>query len=274
MVFKRLSLALVCVLAATFATSSILFAEGDECHRLDMEVTCHVEQTKVLVGDPFDATARVTNTGDVALANVTLALRGGSGTRCVGEEELKVLIETLEPGASREIRGTFASDGVGERRIDASANEQRGWAAAGCYCGVAVEGLPALQVEMIDLSIQREPAGIFEEGETFIYTLDVLNDMGTAITPDLKISWTLPPELEFVSGAGDRGVTITGSGQTAESSSFVLAPDEAQKFELVVRVIGVPPRHLVQTRASVQTTTGTELATETEPTTLRPPTGR
>ena len=274
MLFQRLSLALVCVLAATFAISPSLFAEGDECHRLDMEVTCHVEQAKVLVGDPFDATARVTNTGDVPLANVTLALRGGSGTRCVGAEELQVVIESLEPGDSREIRGTFTSDGVGERRIDASAREQRGWAAAGCFCGVAVEGLPALQLEMIDLDIKREKAGIFEEGESFIYTLDVLNDMGTAITPDLKIVWDLPPELEFVSGAGDRGVTITGSGQSAESSGFVLAPDEAQRFELVVKAISVPPRHLVQTRASVQTTTGTELATETESTTLRPPSGR
>lgn len=274
MVHQRLSLVLLCLLATTFGTSSPLSAEGDACHRLDMEVTCQVEQAKVLVGDPFDAMATVTNTGDVALANVTLALRGGSGTRCVTDETLQVLIESLEPGASREIRGTFSSDGVGERRIDASAREERGWAAAGCFCGVVVEGLPALQLEMIDLSIQREKAGIFEEGQSFIYTLDVLNDMGTAITPDLKIVWDLPPELEFVSGAGDRGVTVTGSGQSAESSSFVLAPDEAQRFELVVRAISVPPRHLVQTRASVQTATGTELATETESTTLRPPTGR
>lgn len=274
MLIKRIALIGACVLAATLLASPPMFAGDDECHRLDMEVTCTVQQPKVLVGDPFLATARVTNTGDVPLANVTLALRGGSGTRAVGGEELSVVIETLEAGASREIQGTFTSDGVGERRIDASAREQRGWAAAGCFCGVVVEGLPALQLEMIDLDNKREKAGIFELGETFIYSLDVLNDMGTAITPDLKILWSLPPELEFVSGAGDRGVTVTGSGQSAESSSFVLAPDEAQRFELVVKVIGVPPRHLVQTRASVQTTTGTELATETESTTLRPPSGR
>ena len=85
MVFQRLTLALVCLLAATLATSSFLFAEGDECHRLDMEVTCTVEQPKVLVGDPFFATARVENTGNVPLVSVTLALRGGSGTRCVGQ---------------------------------------------------------------------------------------------------------------------------------------------------------------------------------------------
>jgi len=77
-----------------------------------------------------------------------------------------------------------------------------------------------------------------------------------------------------VSGAGDRGVTVTGGGQRAGSSSFVLAPDESQHFELVVKVIAVPPRHLVQTRASVLTVSGVELANETESTTLRPPSGR
>jgi hypothetical protein len=270
---NRIALAALCLCAAVLAASPML-ATDDDCHRLDMEVICSVDNPKVLVGDPFVATARVTNTGDVPLANVTLALRGGSGTRAVGGEDLQVVIESLEPDASREIRGTFLSDGVGERRIDASAREQRGWAAAGCFCGVVVEGLPALQLEMIDLNIQREKAGIFELGESFIYTLDVLNDMGTAITPDLKIVWELPPELEFVSGTGEQGVTVSGSGQRAESSTFVLAPDEDQTFELVVRVLSVPPRHLVQTRASVKTTTGTELATETESTTLRPPTGR
>lgn len=273
MLRTRIALAAVLVCVAAIAASSSMLAQDDNCHRLDMQVTCHVDQPKVLVGDPFVATAEVTNTGDVPLSNVTLALRGGQGTRAVGHEELQVVIQTLEAGASRQIRGTFIADGVGEVRIDASAREDRGWAAAGCFCGVVVEGLPALQLEMIDLDINREKAGVFELGSQFLYSIDILNDMGTAITPDLRLVWTLPPELEFVSGAGDRGVTVTGSGQHAESSSFVLTPNEEQRFELVVKVIAVPPRHLVQTRASVQTTTGTELATETESTTLRPPTG-
>jgi hypothetical protein len=89
----------------------------------------------------------------------------------------------------------------------------------------------------------------------------------------MRVVWDLPQELEIVSGTGDRGVTVTGEAQRAESSDFVLAPDEVQRFELVVKVLAVPPRHLVQTRASVMTAAGQELATETESTTLRPPTG-
>ncbi|MHC5011463.1 MAG: hypothetical protein ACYTG6_11005 [Planctomycetota bacterium] len=274
MLRNRIAAAGAVFLLLSALSAGASFGEDENCHRLDMEVQCAVLNPKVLVGDPFTATARVTNTGDTPLSNVTLALRGRSGVQQVGNEQLQLLIEKLEPGETRDIRGTFKSDGVGERRIDASAREERGWAAAGCFCGVLVEGLPALQLEMIDENIRREKEGVFEEGENFIYVLVVENDMGTAITPDLKVTWDLPEHLEFVSGTGDRGVTVSGSGQQAESSDFVLAPEEVQRFELVCKVLSVPPRHLVQTRASVLTTGGQELATETESTTLRPPTQR
>jgi hypothetical protein len=271
----RITITILGLLAAGCLIATPMRGEDESCHRLDMEVTCSVASPSVLVGDPFKAAAQVTNTGDMPLINVTFALRGKSGTRQVGDEPLQVTIDKLEPGETRELRGVFTSDGVGERRIDASAREERGWAAAGCYCGVLVEGLPALQVEMIDEDIKRQKAGVFEKGESFIYLLVVENDVGTAITPDLKVTWGLPDELEFVSGTGDRGVTVTGSGKQAESSSFVLAPNEVQRFELVVKCVGVPANHLVQTRASVVATdSGQELATETESTTLRPASGQ
>ena len=62
----------------------------------------------------------------------------------------------------------------------------------------------------------------------------------------------------------------SGSGQSAESSSFVLRPNQVQNFELVVKVVGVPPRNLIQSRVSVVTAgSGQELAQETESTTLK-----
>ena len=263
---------------AAFALLGLAFApfvaaeESDnDCHRLDMEVICVVSPSKiVLVGDPFEVTATVRNTGDLALANITLALRGHEGVTQVGNDELVIKIPRLEPGESQSIRRKFVSDAVGERRVSASAREERGWAAAGCFCGVLIKGLPAIQLEMIDVDIQREAKGIFEVGESFIYVLKVENDVGTALTPDLKIVWSLPESLEFVEGTGDRGATVSGSGRTAESSSFVLRPNQVQNFELVVRVLSVPPRNLTQARAAVVTSEGgQELATETESTTLK-----
>ncbi len=257
-------------LAAMTALGTAGAAGAEECKRIDMEVVCAVSQPVVLVGDPFTATATVRNTGDLALANVTLAIRG-KDVQQVSQEPVSIVIEKIEPGEARDIRATFVSDGVGERRISASAREAGGWAAAGCYCGVTIKGLPALQVEMIDVDANRGKEGVWTVGQDFIYQLTVENDRGTAITPDLKVVWTLPPELEFVSGTGDQGVTVSGGAQTAESSAFVLAPDQVQKFEIVVKVLSVPERFpLVQTRASIVSVAGgTELAVETESTTLR-----
>ena len=249
--------------------------EDTGCHRYDMEVFCTGSSRIVLVGDPFEATATVKNTGDVMLSNVVLVLRGGEGVKQVGETPLSIKIPKLDPGQTQEVKGTFVSHTVGEGRIDASAREERGWAAAGCFCGILLKGLPAIQLEMIDLDAERNKKGIFEMGETFLYELTVENDVGTALTPDLKIVWQLPKELEFVSGTGDRGATVTGAGQAAESSSFVLAPNQVLKFELTVRVIGVPERNLVQSRASVTLSAGNaELATETESTTLKAAAGK
>jgi hypothetical protein len=252
-------------------TASPVVGEDNDCHRLGMEVTCTVEPSKVvLVGDPFEVTATVRNTGNIALANVTFALAGGDGILHVGGDDLRVQIPKLDAGETRQLSARFMSDGVGERRVNASAREERGWAAAGCICGVLIRGLPALQLEMIDVDAARQPKGIFEEGEEFIYILKVENDVGTANTAELKIVWELPPELEFVSGAGDRGAIVTGSGRSAESSNFELAPNQVQNFDLVVRVKSVPANNLVQARAAVVTSSGgQELATETESTTLR-----
>jgi hypothetical protein len=271
MLRNRLSLVLGAFALLGLMCAAPVVAEDNDCKRLDMEVICTVSPSNVvLVGDPFEVTATVRNTGDVALSNVTLALRGSDGVTQVGNDDLQITIPRLEPGDERQLKRRFVSDSVGERRVSASAREERGWAAAGCYCGVLIKGLPAIQLEMIDVDINRQPKGIFEQGESFIYILKVENDVGTALTPDLKVVWSLPETLEFVSGTGDRGATISGSGRNAESSSFVLRPNQVQNFELVVKCVQVPPRNLTQARAAVVTSSGgQELATETESTTLK-----
>jgi hypothetical protein len=81
--------------------------------------------------------------------------------------------------------------------------------------------------------------------------------------PDLKVIFSLPKELEFVSGSGNGGVQVTGSGQSASTNVFVLAPPNGRlHVELKVRVIGKPPGELVKARASIQTATGVELSGE------------
>lgn len=248
-------------------------ARGAEptCQRWDVDVTCETTPSRVIVNDPFTTTVTVKNSGDVALANVKLELRPDLGSRRQDgqKEPVTSMIEKLEPGATQSLSAVFVCDTVGITRVLGGGRDSMGWAAANCACTVDVIGLPAVQSEMSDKDLKGNESGVFRKGESFQYVLEVQNDGGSTVTPDLKIVYALPKELEFVSGTADRSVTVTGQGSAAESSVFVLAPNEKLKVTIVVKVLDVPPSHWVQTKASIQTTGGIAVAEESESTTLR-----
>jgi hypothetical protein len=133
---------------------------------------------------------------------------------------------------------------------------------------VVVATLPALEVRMEDKSASGAEQGIFGQGEEVRYELVVLSDTASQNMPDLKVTFNLPEHLEFVSGGGE-GLSVTGSGQSGESSNFSLSVGQTRSLHIIAKVVSVPPGNLVQVTASVQTTDGTELAVETESTTLK-----
>ena len=265
------TLVVACTLSVLGFAARPLAAAEPGCQKWDLEVTCTTNPNRVIVTDPFTATITVRNTGDVTLTKVTVQLRGDVGAHTVGGAPMPVqtVLEKLEPGESQQLSGTFACDTVGMTRVLGGARDGEGWAAANCACTVDVIGLPAIQSEMTDKDVKGVEKGIFVVGETFIYELDVQNDVGTTVTPDLKVVFALPKELEFVSGTAEAGVTITGSGQAAESTGFVLTPNQVMKMVLTVKAIAAPASNLVQTKASIQTTGGVEVAEETESTTIK-----
>lgn len=258
-------------LLAVFACVRPSVAAEPGCNRWDLEVTCTTNPPRVIVTDPFVATVTVRNTGDVALANVTVQLRGDLGAHVPTGQPAQpsLVIEKLEPGEAKELSATFMSDTVGTTRVIGGARDALGWAAANCACTVDVIGLPAIQSEMTDKDLQGTEKGIFVVGESFTYVLEVQNDAGTTVTPDLKVVYTLPKELEFVSGTAGSGVTITGAGQAAETSQFALTPNQSMVLTITVKALAAPASNLVQTRASIQTTGGVEVAEETESTTVK-----
>lgn len=259
------------VLLGTLASVRPSFAADPGCSRWDLEVTCTTNPPRVIVTDPFTATVTVRNSGDVALANVTVQLRGDLGAHVPAGEPAQpsMVIEKLEPGETKQLAATFLSDTVGTTRVIGGARDALGWAAANCACTVDVIGLPAIQSEMTDKDLQGTEKGIFPVGETFTYVLEVQNDAGTTVTPELKVVFTLPKELEFVSGTGENGVTVAGQGQAAETTAFTLTPNQSLHVTLTVKAIAAPASNLVQTRASIQTTGGVEVAEETESTTVK-----
>jgi uncharacterized repeat protein (TIGR01451 family) len=213
----------------------------------------------------------VKNTGDRTLENVTLVLRTDLGARCVEGlgASMQKTIAKLEPGATETVSARFVGDSVGSARVIGSARDAASWASANCACTIEIRGLPAIQTELTDKDMAGAEKGVFVVGESFQYAFSISNDGASGVTPDLIVRFTLPKELQFVSGKGSGGITITGSGHEATSSLFMLAPDEGREMTLVVKVLSAPASHLVQARASIQASNGVEVARETESTTLK-----
>ena len=99
----------------------------------------------------------------------------------------------------------------------------------------------ALQVEMQDSAESGAEEGIFGVGDVVRYELVVTNDKGSKSISGLKVVFTLPAELEFVSGGGDCA-NVTGAGRTATSAAFGLRVDTSCRMFVLCRVVAVPPR--------------------------------
>lgn len=246
--------------------------DAPRCNRWNMEVSCATSYATVVVGDEFTATVTAKNIGDTVLENVTLRLRGDQGAPCVAGPGtlLTRLVARLEPGQSEVLTARFLTESIGTARVLGSAKDSFGWASGNCACTVAVVGLPALQSSMTDKDVAGEEKGIFDLGEAYDYVLFVENDLGSEVTPDLKVVFQLPDELEFVSGKADGKITVTGKGHGAETSTFVLAPpSEKVRIEIRVKATKIPASQLVKVLAVIQTPGGISLAQQSESTTIK-----
>lgn len=221
---------------------------------------------KMGYGEPGNFTVKVTNRGDGAAQNCSVRVTHGA---CLDGGVRDFPLGVVAPGETKTL--DWVATGLANAKCTVVAEVT----CAGCTqrteSEIDVQGLPALQCEMIDQSTEHVEAGIFRVGEEFLYILDVQNDVATQATPLLKIVFSLPPELEYVSSTSDRGsVVMTGAGQQATSGEFRLDLNEKIRFEFRVKAIGVPPGNLVKAMASVQRASdGAELADENESTTIK-----
>lgn len=220
---------------------------------------------KIGYGEPGNFTVKIVNKGDGAAMNCSVRVTHGA---CLDGAVKDFALGVVAPGETKTL--DWVATGLANAKCTVVAEVT----CAGCTqrteAEVDVQGLPALQCEMIDQSLQHVEAGIFKVGEEFLYVLDVQNDVATQATPPLKVVFSLPPELEFVSGTSDRGVTVTGAGQQASTTEFRLDLNEKVRFEFRVKALAVPPGNLLKAMASVQRASdGAELADENESTTIK-----
>lgn len=245
------------------------FAEvtsGCECAAVQcaLEISM-IAPGKIGYGEPGNFTVKIVNKGDGAAMNCALRVTHGA---CLDGGVKDFPIGTVAPGETKTI------DWVANGLANAKCNVVAEVTCAGCTqraeSEVDVQGLPALQCEMVDQTLQHVEAGIFKVGEEFLYVLDVQNDVATQATPPLKVVLSLPPELEFVSGTSDRGVSVAGAAQQATTTEFRLDINEKIRFEFRVKALKAPPGNLVKAMASVQRASdGAELADENESTTIK-----
>ncbi len=232
--------------------------------RLEMKI---IGPESIYFGEPANFTLVVENVGDGAADGCQVRVTYGG---CLGGGFEDFNIGPLAAGEKWTNDWSRLAREVGPCTITADSN-------CGTSCqirrdaGLRVTGLTALQLEMTDKALDGSEAGIFRKGEIFVYRLRLENDVGTEGTPEMFISWELPPELEFVSGrAMSRDLAITGAGRQARSAGFALKVGESLDVDIQVRVLSSPASGMVKTNAFVfRTSDSAELASETESTSLK-----
>jgi len=235
-------------------------------------VQCRLEMSlngpdKIYYGEPANFAFRVTNVGDGEAEGCTVRVTNGA---CLGGGFQDFNVGPLAPGQSFSQDWAVVARSVGPCAVTAESScGQR--CAHTVKVDTQVTGLPALQVEMTDKALDSSEAGVFPVGSTFLYKLRVENDVGTDVTPEMYVQWSLPPELEFVSGrSGREGVSVNGQGNNGRSNGFDLRVGEGIDFEIVVRVTSAPDAGMVKSVAEIRRSSdNAELASEAESTSLK-----
>jgi len=232
--------------------------------RLEMQI---IGPDEIYVGEHANFTLVVTNVGDGEAEGCQVRVNYGG---CLGGGYEDFAIGPLAPGEKWTHDWSRIAHSVGPCTLTADSS-------CGQTCAIRrdaalrVTGLTAIQLEMVDKAQDGSEAGIFRRGELFLYRLTVENDVGTEATPEMHVTWELPPELEFVSGRSVSGdVEVTGSGRQAQSGRFTLGTADTMEFDILVRVLSAPAAGMVKTNAFVfASASGAELASETESTSLK-----
>ena len=232
--------------------------------RLEIEIAPTKE--RIVVGDEAELSMIVKNVGDGEAKDCTVRVTYGQALGG-GFEDFN--IGPLATGEEWERTWSRRSTGAGEATVSADAT-----CGAACKLGreakVVVDGLTAIEVEMVDKGFDESREGVFSVGETFNYVCKISDDGGTQGARDLVAVLQLPSELEFVSGDGTGGVTVSGKGQTAESTAFDLPLKGSVTINFQVRVLSAPTSSMVKSVLLVnRNSDGATLADESESTTLR-----
>jgi uncharacterized membrane protein len=190
--------------------------------------------TDAVPGRPVNVCLVVENLGDAAEPRVTLSLPIPGGVQVVGASQGGVVaadritweIAELSAGDDREVCAAVTVVEPGELSLPASA---RGDCAppAETVCRVAVAGIPAILLEVMDLD---DP---IEVGSPETYEIRVTNQ-GSAAGTNIRLVCTLEESQELLSTTGPTPMQAAGRILTSEPLP-VLAPKAQATWRVTVR---------------------------------------
>lgn len=187
---------------------------------------------RIFLGRNATFTFTVRNTGDAASANTVVTVPMAAGATFVSATEggapsaggVSWNLGTLAAGASRQVAMTVTPAGIETMSLTATA---QGVCAAPvtANCVTAIEGIPAVLLEVVDLVDPVEVGG----QTTYVITA---TNQGSATLENLSISAELPSGQDFVSAAG----ATTGSA-AGKKVTFVALPTLAPKAKAEWRIV-------------------------------------
>ncbi|HYC76821.1 MAG TPA: DUF11 domain-containing protein [Planctomycetota bacterium] len=188
------------------------------------------------IGREIEYEITVANTGDGVAKNTMLEDVLPAGTRFVSASDggtfsggkVTWSLGELAPKATKTVRCTASPGGAGQLRNEASARAYCA-AAVSANAVTAVEGIPALLLEVIDLD---DP---IEIGKDVTYEIVVTNQ-GSAVGSNITIRVGLDEAMKFVSAGGATNAQAAPTAAEGGNFTYVALPALPAKQKAVWRV--------------------------------------
>ena len=153
---------------------------------------------KLLVGRKWAYTVTVKNAGELAVEDAVAVVALPAGLRGSAPDGRHLFpLGALKPGEERTRTVEAIAAATGVQPVVASVSGSRG-ASATAECRTAVDGVPALRVELVDLA---DPV---EKGQETTYEVRITNT-GTKADEAVTLAVEVPPGLRYVSASGPTG---------------------------------------------------------------------